>query len=125
MSTAQNTKSTCSAMRATAVASPTTSLPTEVGTGVASVQRPATASAYDFPAEAALAATAVTSNHGCCASSDTKRWPTIPVAPSTPTLSLVAISQKHNVQLAPMPLLDGLRVVSSAIHGYGVAATRA
>src|SRR5207249_1041275 len=32
---------------------------------------------------------------------------------------------KHNVQTAPMPLLDGLRVVSSRIHGYGVVATRA
>jgi hypothetical protein len=34
------------------------------------------------------------------------------------------MTRKHNVQLAPMPLLDGLRVVLSAIHGYGVVATR-
>lgn len=34
------------------------------------------------------------------------------------------MTAKHNVQIPAMPLLDGLRVVSSAIHGYGVIATR-
>jgi hypothetical protein len=43
------------------------------GVGSASDQRPATASAYDLPAELGLAATTVTSNHGWSASSDTKR----------------------------------------------------
>src|SRR5438034_5656757 len=45
----------------------------------------------------------------------------MPVAPSTPTLSLFVIAGKYS---APMPLLDGLRVVKSRIHGYGVVTTR-
>ena len=58
------------------------------GVGSASDQRPATASAYDLPAELGLAATTVTSNHGWLASSDTKRCPTMPVAPKITTLKM-------------------------------------
>ena len=52
MSTAQNTKSTWLGDRARSRdASPTTSFAAAAGTGVGSVQRPATASAYDLPAD--------------------------------------------------------------------------
>ena len=73
MSTAQNTKSTAPATPATSAASTTVSAAAAAGVGSASDQRPATASAYDLPAELGLAATTVTSNHGWLASSDTKR----------------------------------------------------
>src|SRR5919197_4328399 len=91
MSTAQKTKSTSPAMRATSDALPTVRPATEAGTGAARAQRPATASAYLLPAELALAATSVTSYQGWFASSDTNLWPTMPVAPRTPTLSFFAI----------------------------------
>src|SRR3954451_7051157 len=92
MSTAQNTKSTWSAIEVTSEALPTVRFRIAAGTGVPSVQRPATASPYDLPADDALAATAVTENHGCASSSATNRWPTMPVAPRTPTLSLFAMT---------------------------------
>src|SRR5262245_35523478 len=137
MSTAQNTASTFSATPATSEALATFIAPTAAGTEPSSVHRPATASAYALPAELGLAATAVTSNHGCSASSATNRWPTMPVAPRTPTLSLFAISDVLadpgavpaalavagaivKMTVIPMPLMDGLRVVASSIHGYGV-----
>ena len=56
--------STLSATRVTWEASSTVSAPMRVGTSIGNVQRPATASAYSLPAEAGLAATATTSNHG-------------------------------------------------------------
>src|SRR5688572_31251991 len=92
MSTAQNAKSTRSAIAAMSAALPTVSLAAVAGTGVPSAQRPATASPYDLPADAALAATAVSSNQGCASSSATYLWPTMPVAPRTPTLSLLDIA---------------------------------
>ncbi len=49
-------------------------------------QRPDTASSYRFPADRGLAATAVSWNQGWFSKRVTKRWPTIPVAPITPTL---------------------------------------
>jgi hypothetical protein len=64
MSTAQNTKSTRSAIAPISDALPTGRPAAAAGTGVVSVQRPATASAYDLPAELALAATTVSSNQG-------------------------------------------------------------
>ena len=57
------------------------------GIALLSAQRPFTASAYFCPAELALAATSVTSYQGWFSRSETNRWPTMPVAPSTPTLS--------------------------------------
>ena len=47
------------------------------------------ASPYDFPTERSDAAKAVTSKSGCFSSICTKRWPTIPVAPSIPTRTLL------------------------------------
>src|SRR6266700_7936570 len=93
MSTAQNTKSTSPAMRLTSEASPTTRSPTRAGIGVAIAQRPLTAALYGCPADLALAATAVTLNHGCPSSSDTYRCPTMPVAPRTPTLNSRAMTR--------------------------------
>src|SRR5262245_31215306 len=94
MSTVQNTKSTWSAIAAMSVALPTVSLVAAAGTGVVSVHRPATASPYDLPADVALAATAVRSNQGCASRSATYLWPTMPVAPKTPTLSLLGIASR-------------------------------
>ena len=53
------------------------------GSGVAS--RQVHASRYGLPAERSEAATSATSNQGWSARSWMKRWPTAPVAPSTPT----------------------------------------
>src|SRR5688572_3584097 len=124
MSTAQNTKSTEPAIAWTFAASATTRSPAAAGTGVASVHRLATASAYRFPAELGLAATAASSNHGWFSRRATNRCPTIPVAPRTPTLSRLVID-RNLAERSPcgvirdrddqraMPLLDGLRVVHS------------
>ena len=49
-------------------------------------QRGPTASSYRLPAERGLAATTVSWNQGWPSSRVTKRWPTMPVAPMTPTL---------------------------------------
>ena len=54
-------------------ASLTVSAAAAVGTGAPRAQRPATASAYDLPAELGLAATAASSNQGWSARSETKR----------------------------------------------------
>ena len=56
---------------------------TASGSGVA--RRQVQASRYDLPAERSEATSSATSNHGWSASSWMKRWPTAPVAPSTPT----------------------------------------
>src|SRR5512141_2049239 len=87
MSTAQNTESTAPAMAATSEAFWTVIPATAGGTGVLITQRPFTASWYALPAEAGLAATRVTSNQGWFSRRERKRWPTIPVAPRTPTFS--------------------------------------
>src|SRR5512138_3821357 len=87
MSTAQNTKSTACEMAATSEAFLTVRPATEPGIGDLSAQRPFTASAYFCPAEFALAATSTTSYQGWLSRRETNRWPTMPVAPSTPTFS--------------------------------------
>src|SRR5687768_2030879 len=65
----------------------------------------------------------------------------MPVAPRTPTLSFFVIRDGSSRSRGgarsscsrrcdreddshPMPLMDGLRVVASSIHGYGVVTTR-
>ena len=86
MSTAQKTKSTMAASASlSAWASRTMRDFASSGMGVGMAQRAPTASSYRLPADRALAATAVSWNQGCRSSRDTNRWPTIPVAPTTPT----------------------------------------
>src|SRR5262245_58091949 len=53
--------------------------------GIAPSRRHDVASVYFLPAERSLAPTHVSSNHGWFCRNFTKCWPTIPVAPSTPT----------------------------------------
>src|SRR5512138_1067740 len=87
MSTAQNTKSTAEAIAFTSEAFWTVRPATAAGTADLSAQRPFITSAYFCPAEFALAASSVTSYQGWFSSNARKRWPTMPVAPRTPTFS--------------------------------------
>jgi hypothetical protein len=73
MSVAEKTRSTSPAMPDTSPASLTTSFFVASGAGEPSAHRPATASSYVRPADFGLAATTVTSNHGCAPRSATKR----------------------------------------------------
>src|SRR5512145_1563588 len=87
MSTAQKTKSTWSAIAFTSDAFWTTTPARFAGIAPLMAQRPFITSAYFWPAELALAARSVTSYQGWFSSRLRKRWPTIPVPPSTPTRS--------------------------------------
>lgn len=60
----------------------TTSSPSSRDMGCACFHR--TACRYDLPADLSEAPTACNVKCGCCASRSMKRWPTEPVAPSTP-----------------------------------------
>src|SRR5512132_964575 len=86
MSTAQNTKS-AAAIAFTSEAFWTVRPATADGIADLSAQRPFITSAYFWPAEFALAARSVTSYQGWFSSNERKRWPTMPVAPRTPTFS--------------------------------------
>ena len=110
MSTAQKTKSTWSEMAATSEAFFTMRAAVAVGIPDLSAQRPFTASAYFWPAELALAATSVTSYQGWFSSSATNRWPTIPVAPSTPTFSFFWL-------MAPLLLRGGAKRLRKGVRG--------
>ena len=70
----------------TLAASSTTSFFAHSGIGVFISQRSPIASSYVLPALRALAATAARWNQGWFSSNVIKRWPTMPVAPMTPTL---------------------------------------
>src|SRR5437868_5664467 len=128
MSTAQNAKSIWPAIAAMSAALPTVSAAVAAGTAVGSVQRPATASAYDLPAEAALAATAVTSNQGWPSSNATNLWPTMPVAPRTPTLSFLDIAlstvtnpaRSSTSRCARRPLGGGALAPSAAVRAAAI-----
>src|SRR5512138_1388733 len=87
MSTAQKTKSTWSEIAFTSEAFWTTTFARFCGIAPLIAQRPFITSAYFWPAELALAASSVTSYQGWFSSRFRKRWPTMPVAPRTPTRS--------------------------------------
>src|SRR5512145_113797 len=87
MSTAQKTKSTWSAIAFTSEAFWTVTPARFAGIAPLIAQRPFITSAYFWPAELALAASSVTSYQGWFSSRLRKRWPTMPVAPRTPTRS--------------------------------------
>ena len=70
----------------TLAASSTMSFFAHSGIGIFISQRSPIASSYVLPALRALAATAARWNQGWFSSNVIKRWPTMPVAPMTPTL---------------------------------------
>ena len=87
MFTAQKQKSTeLAIVSLSASASITVISANFAGMGADMCQR-RSASLYFFPAEAGEAARQVTLNQGWFSSNSKKRWPTIPVAPMTPTLN--------------------------------------
>src|SRR5512138_385022 len=101
MSTAQKTKSTWSEIAFTSEAFWTTTFARFCGIAPLIAQRPFITSAYFWPAELALAASSVTSYQGWFSSRLRKRWPTMPVAPRTPTRSffwLISFTSGDRVQ---------------------------